>query len=89
MSLNVALTMRITPANIDVDLDKIKEKLGEIVSKYGKVYSAEKKPIAFGLNAIEAVILLNDKKGGGDEIEEELQKLEIVGGVDVLDLTLI
>lgn len=89
MKLNVAVTMRITPRDIDVDLNEIEEKLEDIVSKYGKLHQTEKKPIAFGLSAVEALILLDDSKGGSDEIEGELKKLDIVSQVDITDLSLL
>lgn len=89
MKLNVAVTMRITPQSIDVDLNRIEEELEGIVSKYGKLHRAEKKPIAFGLSAVEAIILLDDSRGGSDEIENELKKLDIVSQVDVIDLSLL
>ena len=86
MTLNVAVTMRITPRDIDVDLNKIKKKVERIVPEYGRLHNAEEKPIAFGLSAIEAVILLDDNKGGSEEIEERLKKLDIVSQVDVIGI---
>jgi len=86
MELNVAAKLRIMPEDVDVNLDEIKGKLDGIVGKYGKVHSAEIKPVAFGLNSIEATILLNDSEGGMDEIESEINNLPGVGEVSVIDV---
>jgi len=87
MKLNVSVRIRITPADIDTDLSAIEKELSEISKSYGKLHSAEIKPIAFGLNCLEASILLDDSKGGIDEIEEKLRKLDQVSQVDVLDVS--
>ena len=89
MELNLAANLRIMPDGVDADLNEIKEKLGAIVEKYGEVHSAEEKPIAFGLKALEVTVLLNDKKGGTDEIQAEVSKLSGVSEVDVTGMTLV
>ncbi len=87
MDLNVAATIRITPKSVTADLDEIKGKLEDIVRDYGKVHKSEIKDIAFGIKSIEAVILLNDRKGGIDEIEEELRCMNNVSQVDVINIS--
>ena len=86
MELNVAVRLRIMPENVDVNLDEIKEKLTGIVEKYGKIHSTEINPIAFGLNSLDIAILLNDSKGGMEEIETEIRNLPGVGEVNVIDV---
>jgi translation elongation factor aEF-1 beta len=86
MKLNVAVTLRITPADIKTDLSIIQKELVKATEVYGKVHSSEIKPIAFGLNCVEAVLLLDDSKGGIDEIESAMKKSKDVGEIDVLDV---
>ena len=86
MELNVVAHMRIMPEGIESDFDSIKKGVETIVSKYGKVHSSEVKPLAFGLKAMEVIILLSDKQGGMDEIETEISKLHGVGGVETTDV---
>lgn len=86
MKLNVAVTLRITPADIKTDLSSIQKVLVKATTPYGKVHSSEIKPIAFGLNCVEAVLLLDDSKGGIDEIEAAVKKSKDVGEIDVLDV---
>lgn len=86
MEVDVVAKLRIMPESVDVNLDGIKEKLNAIVEKYGKIHSTEINPIAFGLNSLDVAILLNDSKGGIDEIETEIRNLPGVGEVSVIDV---
>jgi len=56
------------------------------VEEYGKVHSSEIKPIAFGLNSLDATILMDDKEGGIDELEEKVRAIEGVADFSVLDI---
>jgi len=86
MKLNVAVTLRITPADIKTDLSSIQKELAKVTEPYGKVHSSEIKPIAFGLKCVEAALLLDDSLGGIDEIESAMKKKKDVGEIDVLDV---
>ncbi|ODS42515.1 MAG: hypothetical protein MSIBF_04150 [Candidatus Altiarchaeales archaeon IMC4] len=87
MELNVAVTVRIMPEGVDTDLDKIRKGVEKIVKGFGRVNSSEIKPIAFGLNSLEVVFLLDDKKGGMDKIDEMVRKIPGVSETDVLGIT--
>ncbi|MBN2014490.1 MAG: elongation factor 1-beta [Candidatus Altiarchaeota archaeon] len=86
MKLNVAVTLRITPKDIDTDLSSIENELSKIAENYGRLHKSEIKPIAFGLSCVEAILLLDDSRGGTDEIEAELKKLDSVSQVDIIDV---
>ncbi|MFH1835049.1 MAG: elongation factor 1-beta [Methanobacteriota archaeon] len=86
VELNVVAKLKVLPEGVDVDLEAIQEKLGEIVSDYGKIHSLEIKPVAFGLNCIEANLLLSDSEGGLEEIEQKVSDLAGVSDVNVLDV---
>lgn len=87
MDLNVAVTIRIMPSDINTDIEKIKKGLNSIIEKFGKLHKTEIKPIAFGLKSIEAIILLNDEKSGIEDIESRIRKLNGVGEVEVLEVS--
>ena len=87
MELNVAATVRIMPTGTDVKLDVIQKSVEKIAAQYGKLNSVQIKPIAFGLNALEVMLLLNDKQGGMDEIEARIAKIEGVNSVETLEVT--
>ncbi|ODS39070.1 MAG: hypothetical protein A7316_05115 [Candidatus Altiarchaeales archaeon WOR_SM1_86-2] len=86
MELNVVAKLRILPADVDVDLRVIEEKLTPLVEAVGKLHTSEVKPIGFGLNMLEITVLMNDSKGGIDDLEDNIKKISGVGEVDVVDV---
>jgi elongation factor 1-beta len=85
--LNVAAKVRVMPEGVDVDLDEIQKKIGVVVQAFGKVYSSEVKPVAFGLNSLELTFLLSDAQGGLEEIENKVSLIEGVSDFSVLEVT--
>lgn len=85
--LNVVARVRLMPEGVEVDLDEVMDKVSVVVEKFGKVHSSEVKPIAFGLNCLEAAILLNDAAGGLEEIESQVSSIEGVSDFSVLEVT--
>ena len=83
---NVVANLRILPNDVSVDMVKIAEKVKKAAGERRAVHSMEVKPIAFGLKALEVNLLFNDKKGGIDETEAEIRKIEGVGEVETTGL---
>jgi elongation factor 1-beta len=83
---NVVVKLRIMPEGVETDLDFVRKNLEKLVGEKAKIHSTEIKPIAFGLKALEANILFNDKQGGFDDIEEKIRKIPGVGEVETTDL---
>ena len=86
MELNVVAKLRILPEDVEVDLKGIEEKLTPLVEAVGKLHTSEVKPIGFGLNMLEITVLMNDSKGGIDDLEGNIKKISGVGEVDVIDV---
>jgi len=85
MSL-MAVRIKIMPTSPEVDLEELKDKLGEkiIACSNGSV-KFEEEPIAFGLKAL--IISLGwpeDKEL--DNLEEELKRIENVNSVEIIDI---
>jgi elongation factor 1-beta len=83
---NVVASMRIMPTDIDVDLTKIAEEVKKLAGEKCAIHSMQVKPIAFGLKALEINLLLNDKKGGMDDVESAIRKIKGVGEAEVTSL---
>lgn len=80
---SVIVTFRIMPKEIDTDLKKIEKE----VNKKIKPQRTETIPIAFGLNALKIIKLVEEKEGEIDRITEEIMNIPGVQNVEVLDLT--
>jgi len=83
---NVVAKIRVMPDEVGTDLKKIASEINKMSGERLKVHSIEEKPIAFGLNALEVNILLNDKMGGMDDIQEKIAKIKGVSEAEVTDL---
>jgi len=79
----VAITFKLMPEDIDVDIEAIKSQVEELGAK--QIIIEE---IAFGLKAIKAMFIMEDK-GGGQNLEERLGAIEGVGSVETEGITLI
>ena len=79
----VIASLRIMPDSADRDLNKLKDALRAAMPASGKLESLELKPIAFGLKAIMATIVVSDEAGGTEPVEEAFSKVEGVEGVTV------
>lgn len=78
----VAILLRIMPENADLSIDALKQTLEKTVH----FQKAEIEPIAFGLNAINATVLVEDAEGASDAAEEKIRKVKGVGELQVLEM---
>ena len=80
---SVIVTFKIMPESTDTDLDKIEQELRSIINPQ----KIERQPIAFGLNSIRIVKLVDEKEGEMDRITKEIQKINGVREVEVVGIT--
>ena len=73
----VAVTIRLMPESADVDLARLEQQIKSRV----KVHSIAREPIAFGLEALRIIAVVQDAAGGTEPLEKALSA--IVGGGDV------
>ena len=79
----VAVTLRLMPEGSEVDLGQLEA----AVRKKAKVHSVSREPIAFGLESLNVIAVIEDAAGGTDPIEKALSSLPGVGSVQVVSLT--
>jgi len=73
----VLVSIKIYPSDVDVSLDSLRKMIVEALPNYASVYGFNEEPIAFGLVALIAHILLpEDRDGAMDEIEFRLKDIE-------------
>lgn len=81
---SVIVTFRIMPESVETDLDAIqKAVIKEISPQRMQIL-----PIAFGINAIQIIKLVEDKEGELDKVTDKIKKIKGVQEVEVVDLTL-
>jgi len=86
---DVAITYKIMPDTPDVDLEKMKGSIEETVQQFGRLHGTEERPIAFGLKAVMVTVIMPDKTGKPDDLEEALTKVPDVASVETTSLGLL
>ncbi len=75
----VLVVLKIFPSDIDISLNGLKKEIQQKLPSYVSVHKFEEEPIAFGLVALIAYLVLPEEKSGGiDEVESCLKKIEKV-----------
>ncbi|MFN4133326.1 MAG: elongation factor 1-beta [Candidatus Hadarchaeales archaeon] len=80
---DVAVILRVMPESTEVDLSELEAAIKE---KPG-IHSVAREPIAFGLEALKVLAVIEDAEGGTEPLEKELASIAGVGGVEVIGLT--
>mgnify|MGYP001773686478 CR=1 FL=1 len=79
----VLVSIRVMPKDSNVDLDLLEKIIQEAISPE----KLERKPIAFGIVAFDLVKVVEDKEGEIDLIENNLKSIELVGEVEVTEVS--
>ncbi len=83
----VAVSFRIMPEGVEVDLDRLQSAVRKSLG--GRLKKLEVKPVAFGLNAIEVIAVLDDASGEMERVESSLGSISGVGGLETTEVTLL
>jgi len=86
---SAVVTIKIMPEGPDVDMEAVRaaaeSKIDAFVGEQGEK-RASIKPIAFGLNAVEIIFVMDEKLGSTEPLELEIGKLAGVQSVEVIDV---
>jgi len=81
----IMISFKIFPTGIEVDLEKLKQQIASILPASTSIYGYQTEPVAFGLNALLAHILIpEDQNGLLDKIEENLNKIPEVSQIQTI-----
>ena len=79
----ILISYRILPAEVTIDLDKLKTKIKEKLPEYSSVHRFAEEPIAYGLTALIAhIIIPEDKSGLLEELEKALQNISEISQIE-------
>ena len=69
-------------------MGKIREEADKLIAEFAGAPSQkqEEEPVAFGLKALKLVFIVDEDKGGTDNLEKELCTIPGVNSVDVIGL---
>ena len=83
----VAVTFRILPEGVEVDLSAIEVEVRKALGARLKELAVS--PVAFGLKAVNAIVVVDDASGEMEQVEGALAGIAGVGGVEATDVTLL
>jgi len=84
---DVILTFKIMPESPDIDLTTVEEKAVHLIKEFGgEVGKKSIEPVAFGLNALNLIFIMDEAKGATDSLEEDITKLDGVNSCEVTDV---
>ena len=82
---NVMVSVKIFPSDIVSDMSGLQDKIRKTLEGKASVYKFEEEPVAFGLVALIAHIVMPENIDGRmDEVEERLKSLDGISEVQVL-----
>jgi len=80
---DMLVSMKIFPADITVDLNKLKQQIQKSLPKDASVRKFAEEPIAFGLSALIAHILIPEEKADElEKVENAIRKIEGVNNIE-------
>ena len=83
----VIITLKIMPENTEIDLKDVEKKAKVLISDFGgDVGKVEIEPVAFGLNSLKLIFVMDESKGDTESLEKDISGLEGVIGVEVVDV---
>jgi len=86
---DVAIQYRLLPESPDADIEGLNDKIKASLPEGVKLHKLATKPFAFGLSAIEVLVVMKDSSGLSERTESELSKIEGIQSVELLEMSLI
>lgn len=82
----VVATIKVMPESPDVDLEKIKNDIIASIPEDAEFHKIDEEPIAFGLVALNVMVVVGDAEGGTEKVEENLTQIQGVSNIEVADI---
>lgn len=84
---NVLITFKIMMESPEIDLATVESAATKTITDYGaKVLKAEQEPVAFGLKAVKLIIIMDEKKGDTEPLENKIKEIQGVRNIEVTDI---
>ncbi len=85
----VGLQYRVLPEGLEVDLKKLEDDIKKALPEFAKLRAAEQRPLAFGLKALHVLVVMDDKKGGAEQVEAAISGVPGVQSVEIQEMGLL
>jgi elongation factor 1-beta len=75
----VALELRVLPKDVNVNMEKLEKEIMEKI----KPEKISKRPIAFGLECVLLIKIVEDAEGEVEKVENSLKEIRDIGQIEV------
>lgn len=83
----VVVTLKIMPSSPKTDLKIIQSKAEQAIEKFGgKVGKVLVEPVAFGLNSLSLLFIMDESIGSTENLEKQVSELKNVASAEVTDV---
>ncbi|MBR9699960.1 elongation factor 1-beta [Candidatus Woesearchaeota archaeon] len=85
---SVVVTVKIMPTSPEVDLKALEKKALEEITAFneGKETKTDIQPVAFGLNSLNIIFVMDEAKGSPDPVAEKIATFEEVNSAEITDV---
>lgn len=79
------VSMKVFPSDVDIDLEKLKERIKQAIPESASMRKIQEEPVAFGLVALILHIVVPEEESGiMDLLEDRIKSVEGVSQVETL-----
>ncbi|MEJ8543295.1 elongation factor 1-beta [Methanothermobacter wolfeii] len=82
----VVATIKLMPESPEVDLEALKKEVRARIPEGTELHRIDEEPIAFGLVALNVMVVVDDAEGGTEAAEENLAGIEGISNIEVTDV---
>ena len=85
---NAVVTLQIMPDSPEADMEALKKKAVKEVKTFNenKEIKTSIEPVAFGLNALKIIFVMNEAKGSPDVVAEKISEFREVNSAQITDV---
>ncbi|MEW5759593.1 MAG: elongation factor 1-beta [Candidatus Thermoplasmatota archaeon] len=83
----VLVVYKIMPLDEGIEIKELKSRIASIIPKNVRLERINEKAIAFGLTALEVVLVMKDEEGQTEIVEKALNSVEGIGSVEATDVS--
>ena len=85
---NAIVTVKIMPTSPEVDLEAVEKKVLEEIKAFAGEgdTKSEIQPVAFGLNSLSIIFIMDESLGSPDVLAEKVEEIEGVNSAEIVDV---
>lgn len=80
----VIFKLRVVPDDAELEIEKLRKDCEVVISKFGQAIEFEVEPFAFGMKILIFTVVIEEKAGGTDPLEEAILAVDGVSRAEAV-----